>query len=73
MSLFENAGRRGDYLDKEYSYMLIIKPTSVESERAVSSAGLFATKIRNRFHDDPLDEPLFLKSYLLLKKKKFIH
>ncbi|GFT86432.1 hypothetical protein TNCV_3259331 [Trichonephila clavipes] len=29
---FENGGRRGDYLGRKYSYLMTIKPTSVESE-----------------------------------------
>lgn len=69
MSLFENGGRRGDYLERTYSYLMTIKPTSVESERAFSSAGQFATKIRSRLNDETLDELCFLKAYLQQHKK----
>jgi hypothetical protein len=64
MSLFENGGRRGDYLERTYSYLMTIKPTSVESERVFSSAGQFVTKIRSRLNDETLDELCFLKAYL---------
>ncbi|GFY27160.1 transposable element Tcb1 transposase [Trichonephila clavipes] len=40
-SLFENEGKRVDYLERTYTYLMTIKPTSVESERAFSSAGQF--------------------------------
>jgi len=69
MSLFENGGRRGDYLERTYSYLMTIKPTSVESERAFSSAGQFVTKIRSRLNDETLDELCFLKAYLKKHKK----
>lgn len=69
MSLFENGGKRGDYLERIYSYLMTIKPTSVESERAFSSAGQFITRIRSRMNDETLDELCFLKSYLQKYKK----
>ena len=41
-----------------------IQPTSVEAERAFSTAGLFLTKIRTRMGDDTLNMLQFLKSRL---------
>ena len=41
MTLYENGRRRGDYLERTYSYLMTIKPTSVESELAFSSARNF--------------------------------
>ena len=61
MTLYENGGRRGDYLERIYSYLMTIKSTSVESERAFSSADNFAVKIRSRLNDETLDELCFLK------------
>ena len=54
MTLYENGGRI-------YSYLMTIKSTSVESERAFSSAGNFVVKIRSRLNDETLDELCFLK------------
>jgi len=47
MSLFEDEGIRGKYLQKLYGMLLTIPPTSVESERAFSTAGHICTKIRS--------------------------
>ncbi|GFX68252.1 transposable element Tc3 transposase [Trichonephila clavipes] len=52
MSLFEDDGRRGNYMEKAYPYLMTIKPTSVEFERAFSSAGQFVTKIKSRLSDE---------------------
>ena len=49
-------GRRGDYLERICSYLMTIKPTSVESERAFSSAGNFVVKIKSCLNDDTSDE-----------------
>ena len=39
MSLFESGATRGNHLQKAYDYILSIRPTSVESERAFLAAG----------------------------------
>ena len=62
MLLFENGGTRSDFLQRAYDFLMTIKPTSVESERASSAAGLFATKIRSRLGDETLDVLCFLKT-----------
>ncbi|GFV99188.1 uncharacterized protein TNCV_1511611 [Trichonephila clavipes] len=56
MSLFENGAGRDDCLERIYSSLMTIKPTSVESERAFPSEGHFVTKIRIRLKDEKLDE-----------------
>lgn len=63
MGLFEAGGSRGHHLQKSYEYLQIIKPTSVESERAFSSAGYFCTKIRSRLNDETISGLCFLRSY----------
>ena len=68
MTLFENGGTRGDYLERAYSFLMIVKPTSVEAERAFSSAGLFCTKIRNRLGDETLNALCILKSHFKAHK-----
>ena len=40
MSLFKDEGVRGKYLQQVYDLLLTIRPTSVESERAFSAAGV---------------------------------
>ena len=45
--LFEATKQRSSKLDRLCSALMTIKPTSVESERAFSMAGLFVTKIRS--------------------------
>ncbi|GFY24568.1 hypothetical protein TNCV_1016141 [Trichonephila clavipes] len=44
MSLFENGGKVGDYLERTYSYLMPIKPTSVNSEPVFSLTGQSVTK-----------------------------
>ncbi|XP_073956570.1 uncharacterized protein, partial [Choristoneura fumiferana] len=61
MALFENGGGRGEILKKVFNKLLAIPPTSVESERAFSTAGVFCSKLRSRLNDDTLDCLLFLK------------
>lgn len=55
LALFQSVGNRGFYMSKVYNYLLMIKPTSVESERAFSSAGYFCNKLRSRMNDNTLD------------------
>ena len=63
MLVFEKNKTRGIYLDKIYNMLITIKPSSVESERAFSSAGLVCTKIRSRMNDDTLDHLCFLRAF----------
>jgi len=52
---------RGNYLSKIYDYIMTIRPTSIESERAFSVSGYMCSKIRSRFNDDTLDNLCFLR------------
>lgn len=63
MTLFENGGSRGRNLQLCYEYLLTIPPTSVQSERAFSAAGSFATKLRSKLGDSSLNALVALKSY----------
>lgn len=63
MSLFEGGGQRGLHLDMAYNCLLTIPPSSVESERAFSSAGVMCSKLRTRMSDSVLDDLLFTRSY----------
>ena len=46
------------------------KPTSVESERCFSNAGVFATKVRSRLGDRSLCDLVFLRVYFQGKERK---
>ena len=63
MDLFRKTGTKSKHLTLLLEALDSIPPTSVESERAFSAAGLFITKIRSRLGDDTLDSLCFLKSY----------
>lgn len=63
MSLFEGGGQRGLHLDMAYNCLLTIPPSSVESERVFSSAGVTCSKLRTRMSDSVLDDLLFIRSY----------
>ena len=67
MQLYEdskNDGTRPHHLELLYIAMLNVTPTSVESERAFSSAGLFVTKIRSRLGDSTVNMLVFMRDYL---------
>lgn len=63
MKLFEDGGTRGYNLSLIYDYLLTVKPTSVESERAFSVSGYVCNKFRSRLSDSTLDDLCYLKSY----------
>ena len=69
MQLFEGGGLRGKNLQAAYLYLLTIPPSSVESERAFSSAGVLCTRIRTRLSDSVLDDMLFMRAYFQSLKK----
>lgn len=69
MSLYENGGLRGLYLQQCYEYLLTVPPTSVEAERAFSSAVSFANKLRSRLKDSTLDALVFLRAYFIFTKQ----
>ena len=62
-AMYENGGQRGVYLTEAYNYLKCVLPTSVESERAFSSAGYFCNKIRSTLSDKMLDALLFLRTH----------
>ena len=65
MEYFETVNVRGKYLGRAFEYLSTIQPTSVESERAFSVAGLFCTKIRSRLNDETLDALCLLRAHFL--------
>jgi len=63
ISLWETTGNRGILLQNAFNSLLSIKPTSVEAERAFSSAGYLCSKIRSRMSDETLDTLCFLRAF----------
>ena len=66
--LFEQSCK-GKFMTVLYESLLSIAPTSVESERAFSAAGLFCTKIRSALSDLTLNVLCFLRYYFINKEK----
>jgi len=63
MAVFESSHKRGCCLEQVYNYLMSVPPTSVEAERAFSSAGVLCTRLRSRLGDDTLDTLCFSRSY----------
>lgn len=63
IALYEQTKERRVWLNRVYQYLLSIKPTSVDAERAFSSARQICNKIRSRLNDDTLDMLCFLRAY----------
>lgn len=65
----EQSGKLGFYLQKVYDHLITIPPTSVEAERAFSTAGYFCSKIRNRLSDKSLDVLCFIRSNMNFRER----
>jgi len=66
MALFQGGGTRGHYLQLTYDALKTISPTTVESERAFSSAGYLCNKVRSSMNDETLDSLCFLRYHFQL-------
>jgi len=69
LSAFEQSGKRSETLENLYEALCTVPPTSVESERAFSTVGLFATKIRSSLADNSIDALLTLRVYFKKQQK----
>lgn len=63
MDTFQKSGQRGTNLQLAFDFLSTIPPTSVESERCFSSAGLIVTKFRSAMGDDTIDNIIFLRYF----------
>lgn len=64
MCIYDSAGGgREVFLTAAYNYLLSITPTSVEAERAFSSAGYFCNKLRSSLSDKTLNALSFMRSH----------
>lgn len=62
-ALFRKTGQRTENLQKLFSAMLCLKPTSTDVERVFSVSGNFCNKIRSRLSDRSLQALVFLKYF----------
>lgn len=62
-AVFEATGQRTYNLQILHKALLSIQPTSVESERAFSAAGLFITKLRSRLSDKSVNAMCVLRDH----------
>jgi len=69
LTVAEQSGKRGHFLNIVYECLLTISPTSVEAERVFSSAGYLCTKIRSSLSDLTLDSLCFIRSNLRLSEQ----
>ena len=60
---FYTNNTKGKFLTRVEKWLDIIRPTSVEAERCLSAAGLFASKVRNRLGDEILSVLQILRFY----------
>ncbi|CAH0403229.1 unnamed protein product [Chilo suppressalis] len=70
MSLFETEGVRGENLSLIYDFLMTLKPTSVEAERAFSAAGYICSKLRSRLTDKTINTICFLRAFFHKTQKK---
>jgi hypothetical protein len=70
MSLFESTKKRPENLEKLFKALKTIPPTSIEAERAFSTAGIFITKLRNRLSAKTTNAQFFLKHFFKKNKEK---
>src|SRR5699024_2071614 len=70
VQLYVKSGHRGDLLEKVRKICSTIRPTSIDCERAFSTAGYFCNKLRSKLSDITLNGLCFLKSYFNVNYKK---
>ena len=63
MAYFKEQNIKGKYLNKLQKYISAVRPTSVESERAFSAAGLIGTRYRTSLNNETLNVMCFLRAY----------
>ena len=62
LTIAEQTGKRGYYLEKIYQMLLTIPATSVEAERVFSSSAYLCNRFRTRLGDKTLDTLTFIRN-----------
>ena len=62
LTVAEETGKRGHFLEMVYQVLLNVPPTSVEAERVFSSSAYLCNKFRSRLSDTTLDTLCFIRS-----------
>ena len=68
LEVFEVTSERTKNIDLLYDAIQSVPPTSVESERAFSAAGIFVTKLRTRLSDKSINAICLLRGYYISDK-----
>ena len=67
--VYEESHQRTNNLERLWHALNSIQPTSVESERAFSAAGLYLTKLRTRLLPSTINALCVIGAYLKLQRK----
>ena len=62
LTIAEQTGRRGHYLEKVYKMLLTAPPTSVEAERIFSSCAYLCNRFRTGLSDKTLNTLCFIRN-----------
>ena len=62
LTVAEETGKRGHFLEMVYQELLNVPPTSVEAERVFSSSAYLCNKFRSRLSDTTLDTLCFIRN-----------
>ena len=63
IAVLASSGKRGQFLQRAYDYIMTVPATSVEAERAFSAAGIICCKLRCRLGDSTVDTLSFLRAF----------
>lgn len=70
MKIWVECDTRDGLLENVYDLLLCVSPTTIESERAFSVAGIFVNKRRTRLDDKTLDCLCFLKAFFINEREE---
>ena len=62
LTIAEQTGRRGQYLEKVYKMLLTAPPTSVEAERIFSSCAYLCNRFRTGLNDKTLNTLCYIRN-----------
>lgn len=62
LTIAEQTGKRGNFLEEIYQMLYVIPPTSAEAERIFSSAAYLCNRFRSRLNDETIDALVFIRN-----------